>query len=581
MRHEGIGFLTKTLPRLGKAFDKALTGHTPLTATALGFESQCNSELPLFCGEFFNRVLSPTGTVLQDPCAVSVRVLRQILYLFYKYELPYSDELEQKVVSSFVKTEEDLFELSPMFAQLEQTVGGITDKLSTRFNPRPNVVNVTIRARELLRQVFAGVDLKNINPKHGPGTVATKQQLWGKYEWTNVSGRIRKHFPLHEYFCSCLDHACDRVREIASIGYRDLPAQVLLVPKDSRGPRLISCEPVDFQWIQQGISRVLVQHIESLPLTSCNVFFTDQNPNRNAALYGSRNGKYSTLDLKEASDRVSLDLVRLLFPPDVFDILSSARSSSTVLPNGQVLWLQKFAPMGSALCFPILALTVWAILTAAAPDADTQERILVYGDDVIVPTAFAVNAMINLESFGLLINRDKSCTSGFFRESCGMDAFQGIPVTPVRLRTPWSWSPSPECYTSWISYANSLYDNKYHHSYDLIVGMLYRVYGRVPDASLCLEVPHLREVPEYMLPKRFRINRNLQKREWLVRDVRVPTIRHAMDGWNMLLRFFAETSTAFPLEPGDDSRVMAADKAAFSVRSYTRRRTSMLVRRWR
>jgi hypothetical protein len=44
---EGMGFLTKTLPRLGKAFDKALSGETKLNANALGYRALSNSELPI------------------------------------------------------------------------------------------------------------------------------------------------------------------------------------------------------------------------------------------------------------------------------------------------------------------------------------------------------------------------------------------------------------------------------------------------------------------------------------------------------------------------------------------------------
>jgi hypothetical protein len=61
LRAEGIGFLTKTLPHLGKAFDKALSGDTPLNAAKLGFNSMPNSKLPKLFGELFRNVLQPNG----------------------------------------------------------------------------------------------------------------------------------------------------------------------------------------------------------------------------------------------------------------------------------------------------------------------------------------------------------------------------------------------------------------------------------------------------------------------------------------------------------------------------------------
>jgi len=585
LRSEGFGFLTKTLPRLGKALDKALASQTPLSATALGFKPQRGSELPIFMGEFFSRVLHPTGTVLPDACADSIRVIRDFCYLFYKYELPYSAELEQNVIDKFVKTESDISNLSGLFESLTQAALLRNADRPIRLKPNMAPVDVVREARILLYKVFQDFDFRDIVPSHGPGAVATRQQLWSKYEWTNVSSRIRQKYPLDEYFYTSLTHVADSIPSLNQVKDEDLPARVILVPKDSRGPRLISCEPVDYQWIQQGIMRRLVQHIEELELTKFNVFFTNQQPNQFGALLGSRTGRYVTLDLNEASDRVSVGLVRLLFPPHVCEYLECCRSSATVLPNGKVIPLQKFAPMGSALCFPILALTVWAILTAAAPDADTRESILVYGDDVIAPSAYAVNAIEQLETFGLKVNRDKSCTAGFFRESCGTDAFKGASVTPVRLRTPWSSSPSPEVYTSWIAYANAMHARKYFNCYDQIVRMLHLVYGAVPAKDMQLACPSLVEVPEYMRPRISRTNRRLQKRQWRVLDIKAPIIRHEMPGWSMLLRFFTEgarppTSDRKPTLVTRDQHLIE-DVAPFSVRSYTRRKTSKLVMRWR
>jgi len=575
---EGTGFLTKSLPRLGKALDKALANVSKLNAKALGFEAQRNSELPLFCGEFFNKVFDPSGTVLQDPCAESVKTLRQVLYLFYKYELPYSHEQEQKVISRFTKTEEEILNMHDRFVSLTQTADACHATVRPRSKAGMTQLAVTLVARRLLARVFEGFDWTDITPRHGPGGVATKQRLWGKYDWSNVSDRIRTEWPLDEYFYASLSHVCDEVHNLQKIEDKSLPARVILVPKDSRGPRLISCEPVDFQWIQQGVMRSLIQHIEAHPLTKCSVNFTDQSPNRCGARYGSMSGKYATLDLNEASDRVSVDLVRLLFPPLVFDKLMACRSSSTVLPDGKELTLHKFAPMGSALCFPILALTVWSILTASAPDAYTQERILVYGDDVIVPTANAVNAMEQLESFGLKINHDKSCISGLFRESCGMDAFQGTDVTPVRFRTVWSSTPHPEVYTSWIAYANSMYDRQYYTIYERIVELLFNTYGTIPDQSMRLACPSLREVPDYMRPRRKKVNKKLQVLQYHVTDVKAPSINHEMSGWSMLLRYFTEG--VGPADCHDGLSCGDHYKSPFSVRLYTRRSSGKLVKRW-
>jgi len=576
---EGIGFLTKTLSRLGKAFDKALSEESPLKASKLRFPSQPNSELPRFLGEFFNRVLDPSGVVLHQPCVQSIAVIRDLCYLFYKYEVPYSEVQEQQVIDSFEKTEDDLNSVTTQIDELRRVV------LQTDTHSRVctfEQVDVARRARRSLSDLFAYFDPRDILPRHGPGAVATKQKLWNKFQWTNVSSRITDMYPFDAYFCASAGHVCDSYNGFKTITDTDLPARVLLVPKDSRGPRLISCEPVDFQWIQQGLGRAVTDLVERSPITKWNINFTYQQPNQFGSLLGSLTGKYATLDLKEASDRVSVALVRLLFPAHIYEYLDACRSTSTVLPSGKEIKLKKFAPMGSSLCFPIMALTVWAILNAAAPDTDTREGILVYGDDVIVPTAFAGDAIEHLESFGLKVNRDKSCIKGHFRESCGVDAFRGINVTPLRIRTVWSSTPSAESYTSWIAYANSFYDRRYYATYEYIVGELVRTYGQIPGDDMSLTCPSLRVTPLEQRPFKTRFNQRLQIRQWLVRDLKAPVVTHVSDGWSMLLRYFTEAGRGRSTKP-TDRRLPSTfvEEHPFSVSSYTQRGTSMLVRRWR
>lgn len=598
---EGISFLTKTLSRLGKAFDKALSGSELLTAAKVGFKPYPGCEFPKFLGEFFSTIFRSNGSLLQVPDAKSVCIVRQLLLPFGKYKLPYNKDQEQKVISDFCKTEIDLAELDCFFASCIDAVdANIIDGFgrlrshfainsfvdSSGFHFRP--LSLVIRdARKALNELFLHFDPSDIVPKHGPGVVSTKQQRSAKFNWSNVSSRITSVYPFDAYFCASPGHVCDTYTDFYKVGELDLPAQVLLVPKDSRGPRLISCEPVDFQWVQQGLGKAIVQLVESHPLTKGFVNFTDQDVNRNLALSSSASLDYATLDLKEASDRIHTDLVRLLFPEKVLPFLLNCRSSSTRLPDGSVKILRKYAPMGSALCFPILALTIWALLYGSTADADIRKNIFVYGDDVIVPKAYASSAMTQLESFGLRINRDKSCCAGLFRESCGMDAFNGVPVTPVRFRTVWAKTPSPDTYDSWISYANSFYDKGWMSTYNEICTMLSSVFGAIPgdDMNLYGSYPSLRRSPYTERSFRRRYNKRLQRLEYRVRYCRSPShIEDDPNGWNKLLRYFSERRSF-----RDESLLTGGSRKGsddysfvpFSVSQYTKRHDSVLTWCWR
>jgi hypothetical protein len=604
MSSEGIGFLTKTLPRLGKHFDKVLTGACRMNSISCGFKPAPGCEYPMFMGELFQTVIAKDGNVLQDPDAQSVRTLRLLMYCFYKYELPYNERQESKVLNDFCEAEKDLTDLSPFLTQVKnrictttrrRTPTRLSSPVKDRFDAWDTINGVVREARIALARVFSAFDCINIVPRHGPGVVAIKQTLEDKFRWTNVSRRITDLYPFDAYFCASLGHVCDTYTKFSQLGDKDSPARVLLVPKDSRGPRLISCEPVDFQWVQQGLSRAIVERVEKHPLTKGFVNFTDQETNRRLAFNASIDGKYSTLDLKEASDRVHLELVRLLFPEEITLFLEGCRSRSTVLPDNKELELQKFAPMGSALCFPIMALTIWSLLVGYAPDADTRKSIYVYGDDVIVPSGYAASAMAILELFGLKINHDKSCTQGFFRESCGMDAFRGVDVTPVRFRTVMGQSPSPSIYTSWISYANSLWDRGMTETYNEIVGWLVSIYGPIPGEDLFHTNPNLdkekressfpclRQSPFGKTSFPHRWNFDLQRLEFRVRVLKSPSIQREFCGWSKLLRYFTEGARQPAGSTYGSTKVPSVfqQKEPFTASLFTKRRTSKLVRSWR
>jgi hypothetical protein len=190
------------------------------------------------------------------------------------------------------------------------------------------------------------------------------------------------------------------------------------------------------------------------------------------------NQSYATLDLSAASDRLSLDLVEEFFENTVlYDYITKTRTSKAILPNGTCIPLNKFAPMGSALCFPIQAICFYAIIVgrfiALGMDKSFAYRnVWVYGDDIIVPTNLAFEAIEALELVGLKVNVEKSCISGKFRESCGVDAYNGVNVTPTKIKEIYKKGLSIESITAWVAYSNNLYAMGYwraaYHIRDMI-----------------------------------------------------------------------------------------------------------------
>jgi hypothetical protein len=279
------------------------------------------------------------------------------------------------------------------------------------------------------------------------------------------------------------------------------PVRVITVPKTLKAPRVIAIEPLCMQYAQQGVLESLVNHLEGFDNpTRWLCGFQDQRPNRRMALEGSLYGELATLDLSEASDRVSNQLVREMVAhwPNVAAALDATRSrKADVL--GKTYRLAKFASMGSALCFPVEAMVFATIIFCGIEEAlnrqlskkDIQSfkrRVRVYGDDIIVPVDFAVQVVGKLEDFGLRVNTGKSFWTGKFRESCGREYYDGHDVSIVRVRSMLPSRPGDAHeLVSTVSLRNQLYFAGYWRVcrwLDMLIGDLIPFPHVGPDSSV-------------------------------------------------------------------------------------------------
>lgn len=553
-RSEGLSFFTKQLPKLGKAIDKSLATDQPLAIE--GWKTQPSTVLPVFLGGIFNAAFSADGVPLDaESCGMAVRSLRQVCFLLYKQELPHTDEQNRNVLVGFKAT----------------------DALLAVFNPSEDAEASKLIgiARQLLARVTCSFDPYAITPRHGPGAVATGEKPWEKMRFKRFYPTIDEVYPYSEYFYCGAAHLCDELDTLRSLEDRVEPeAKVILVPKDSRGPRLISEEPLELQWLQQGLSRALVKHVEDHPITRGRVNFTSQEVNRGLALLSSCNRQYVTLDMKDASDRVSLELVKQLFEPRIARCLTALRSQATRLPDGTVVRMLKYAPMGSALCFPVEALCFFSLVTAiihrhhGIPLLEAARSVFVYGDDIIVPFEVYEAVLQHIPRFGLMFNEAKCCTTGFFRESCGCDAYRGVDVTPLKMRK--VWCSSTEVVQSYVAYSNWLYKNGYSNAAEYLRGLVLDQFGPIP-LTTSEEVDHvaflcyggdLGNYNDSWFRKRY--NKHLQRLERYVPQTKGIEISQPPAGWCSLLEFFSRRENA----PREFDRVKSLGTYAVPNRSY-------------
>jgi hypothetical protein len=199
--------------------------------------------------------------------------------------------------------------------------------------------------------------------------------------------------------------------------------RVELVPKNWKTSRTIACEPEGNLPLQLAFDTYAKRRLRRVGIDLSN-----QDCNRKAAKQGSINGDLSTIDFAAASDTISFNTVAWLFPWDWYCYLARVRSPEYrgVFGDGKYA---KFSSMGNGSTF-----TIETLLFAAACYAVGSKRFLVYGDDVIIESDL-VEPYERLTRFlGFTINTDKSFSTGPFRESCGLDVFDGVDVTPQYIR---------------------------------------------------------------------------------------------------------------------------------------------------
>lgn len=238
-------------------------------------------------------------------------------------------------------------------------------------------------------------------------------------------------------------------------------SQTIFVPKSYKTFRTISMEPATLMYFQQGVWNVLDHQVKWNGYLRSHIDFHVQTRNQDLAKAGSIDRNYATLDLSSASDSVSYDLVKRLFRGTwLLRYQIATRSVWTKLPNKRTIRLKKFAPMGSALCFPTETILFAAICEHVTRMNRAFGDYSVYGDDIIVPTKCADATMSVLAELGFTVNRDKSFydKACWFRESCGGEFCDGYDVTPMRVSRKYNSRKDDVRLAKLIEMANNAYN---------------------------------------------------------------------------------------------------------------------------
>lgn len=573
VEHEGVNFLTITLPNLGQELERALDQGVVAPAAFRAFKKPTRrSKTPAFLQGFFELVFdSGTGRILDEPSVAAIEGLRQMAYTFKKLRLDCTPTRVRSALQEFVSCEQSLAE--PIlqadldyFRQVSSLMWGV---------------------------VLAGSELNELSsmiPRHGPGATAERVTGNRKYEFSRWHDRLEPYFPmLHWAFSTEEAYDSPEFQKVTVISEDDeQPVRVVTVPKTLKTPRIIAIEPVCMQYTQQALSRALIDTLERHPLTSGHINFRDQQVNRRLANDSSRTQRLATVDLSSASDRVSAALVydMLGSVPDFRDAAFACRSRRAQLPDGQILDLRKFASMGSALCFPIESMYFYTICVGALlvrhnlpvtfrNIIKVSRDVYVYGDDILVPADSAAAVCDHLQKYYCKVNTRKSFWTGKFRESCGLDAYDGEEVTPTYLRytCPTDRRTSAHEIISWCKTSNLFYRRGYWKTADHMMKTVEGLLGPLPLVEeTCaglgkVSFQHTADFPRFKLTrksKRYQVDEVLT---WRPSPVRQPD---KIGGYNALLK------SLLLLESSEEELASDADHLERSVRYGT----VTLKRRW-
>lgn len=482
-KHEGSSFLTITLPTFAKDIEKCLERGRIEPDCFRSFKKIKGSRLiPAFLSGIVSMMFEDSGLLRDRFPTECVDGIRQVCLSFNKLKLECTDERNRKALKQYTDCENDVS--------------------SFRIQRYSDLRDFDRVARCIFGRMFDQLENKlrrhDLLPKNGPGAVAnrlTSNQKYDCYKWTT---RMERIFPCSEYLFTSYSDWAQNNEKVEFLNSRsELPVRVIFVPKTQKTPRVIAIEPSWNQFVQQSLMREIVSLIENDPLLKKCIHFTDSSINGKYARESSITRHFATLDMSEASDRVHASLVHRLIKdfPLLTRAVFSCRSKRAKLPNGEVISIKKFASMGSALCFPFEAM-VFATLALIGLHKRRSLRVSmksltsltsklhVFGDDLIIPTIDAQYVIDSLEIVRLKVNRGKTFIHGYFRESCGVDAYRGDLVTPVYIRTrlPRSRAQAQEILSA-VSSCNLLYKKGYWRSSRFIREYL---------ESLGIPLPHVK-----------------------------------------------------------------------------------------
>lgn len=569
----GLGFFSLDLPSLDTALIRGLElGRLALEGPLSHAVSQRVRVPRLFSGLWL-RVFDSNACLREDADVNAILFLRQIFCLGKKVQTECSPDrlqkaigeyhdIERKAVPPSLKWDEDSLDPSnrghavhlcdsldsglPLFPAanadgqyedriLLESCQRVADFLSRELGFYEPVTYSETRYRDVGHSGF----------RHGRGAVADRKGMVNKYDFPRWSSKLEEWFPYRIVGTTASDlESNPHNHEVA--------ARLMAVPKTAKSPRLIASEPTEHQWCQQMTWTFMRDRLAAILGTEF-ICFRRQELSQAMVLHASLDRSLATIDLSSASDRLSCWTVERIFRrnPSLLHALHATRTRYIRYDNqmdSSFIKLKKFASQGTAVTFPVQSFVFLCLALGACIKGEVtwqkirrlRHRVRVFGDDIIVPNSRYAAVTRILTNLGLKVNEEKSFHVGHFRESCGMDAYKGYDITPVKPVQVIADGPTSR--QAVIDTANNLFNKGFWHASAALESTLgSRVLRRLPivgrDSGLVGRTSFVGSDVRH-LDKRW--NTNLHRTEYRCWSFRSTSERTRTDERFALLQYFTE-----------------------------------------
>jgi len=467
VEHRGLPLFTMDFPALLKHFDKCLSEGT-YTRSGLPAGRSVNNGVPvprLFQGLIL-RVFDKTGQLKSAPDINCIAFIRQLYAIGKKVSIECKKEKVYETISDFYQVEELLPAPSLTWDGDRLDIHNIHNCHLDNYDERMHtdstnghesgslrvsrrMLDVAQRTCDILASTLGVFDPYEWKLKHGPGAVSDLCGKEFKYFFPTWTERLESVFPYADF--AFANHGAWADARDRSNLMQDLePASKLItVPKTQKGPRLIASEPVSHQWCQQALKDFLDSRCSNTWINNF-IRFHDQSFNQEGARLASMDGSW-TVDLSAASDRVTTRFIERLFRNNT-SLISALYATRTRYLDQEIdrkwpnrIKLKKFSTMGSACTFPVetigfLAIALSSCLISQGKEASIENiraltgKVRIFGDDIIIPKYAGETLEVLLSYLSFEVNQSKTHRNGRFRESCGLEVYDGVDVTPAYIR---------------------------------------------------------------------------------------------------------------------------------------------------